>query len=228
VARLEREVVGRDEPRACEQHAAGRHRVVADQPLDQVRERAAHLRGGGLAREQLAPVAVDDPHANHQRDLPVVGDEDRRPDRARACERLRLRDVERVLALDRAGGDVVADRQAGEGSCWTEDDAHLGLGDVPGRVSADADRLARTDRPATAGVLHEQLGTSGVVNHRVHVLDGALLDPRVAATRVGDAGAPDLGRLDRDRQAVSVELFRRLGRRLDDPAVGVVTEAEHQ
>ena len=63
------------------------------------------------------------------------------------------------------------------------------------------------DRAPAGGVLEEQLGPIRVVDERVHVPHGALLDPRVARALVGHTGAPHLGRLDREQQLV------RLGQR---------------
>src|SRR5581483_8488680 len=119
-----------------------------------------------------------------------------------------LRQVQRIRALDVAGGDVVADRHPDRRAGLAEDERDLRLGDVPTRVGAHPDRLAGADRAAAAGVLEEELWARSVVDERVHVLDGALLDPGVAAALVGDAGTPDLGGLDRDRELERVELVR--------------------
>ena len=66
------------------------------------------------------------------------------------------------------------------------------------------DRLAGPDRAPAARVLEEELRPLGVVDQRVDVLDGALLDPRVARALVRHAGAPDLGRLERKQELVRV------------------------
>jgi hypothetical protein len=104
----------------------------------------------------------------------------------------------------------------------------MSLGDVPGRVAAHAEWLAGPDGAAAACVLEEELGTLGLVHVQIEILRVALRHPCVAASLVGDAGAPDLGRLDRQRELVALELVRRLGRSLDDPGCCPVAEREHQ
>ncbi len=80
--------------------------------------------------------------------------------------------------------------------------AELGLRHHPARVAAHADRAARADRAAHLRVLQEELRPVGVVDERVDVarLGLRLLEPRVAAALVRDAGAPDLRRVDRREQ----------------------------
>ena len=109
--------------------------------------------------------------------------------------------------LDLPGRDVVADRDADDLAAGSDDEADFRLGDIPGRVRADADRLAGTDRAAAAGVLEEELRPVGVVDERVHVLDGALLNARISRTLICDTRAPDLRRIDGAEQPV------RLGQR---------------
>ena len=70
------------------------------------------------------------------------------PSRARAREQLRLRQVERVLALDRARGDVVADRVAGDVAVLAEHEPDLRLRDVPGRVGSGRRSVGRARRCA--------------------------------------------------------------------------------
>ena len=113
-----------------------------------------------------------------------------------------------------------------------EHEPDLRLGDVPGRVGADADRSSRADRAPAGRVLQEQLRPLRVVDERVDVLDGALVDARVAAPLVRDAGAPHLGRLDRHQQLVRRGQLERLrierldGQLLDRGLVHAVRAAE--
>ena len=189
-----------------------RHGVVAEQPFGELVERAAHPRGRRLAGEELA--------ARPRRGC-ACGSRAAPPSRrARAPPgRARTRRRRSSPAGGRAGSspsivarrDVVADRQPGDRAALAEHEADLGLGDVPAGVGADADRLARPDRAPAAGVLQEELGSVGVVDEAVDVLDRALLDPGVAAALVRDAGAPDLGRLDRREQRRTGGQLERLG-----------------
>ena len=131
----------------------------------------------------------------------------RRADRAGRCVHLRLAQVERVRALDLARRDVVADRVREDLAALSDHDPDLGLGDVPGRVAADPDRLARPHRAPRRRVLQEQLRSVGLVDEVVDVLDRALAHPRVPAALVRDARAPHLGRIERrDERPPSVEL----------------------
>ena len=148
------------------------------QERDEVRERPLHARRRRLARKDLLSRLGEDPHPDLER-LGAQGGENGRPERAGAGVDLRLGQVERVRTFDLPGGDVVADRDADDLAAGPDDEADLRLRDVPGRVRADADRLAGTDRAAAAGVLEEELGPLGVVDERVHVLDGTLLDARI-------------------------------------------------
>ena len=70
------------------------------------------------------------------------GGHDRGAERARGLVDLRLRQVERVLALDRPAGHVVAGHVAEQLAGGVEHEAELGLRHVPVGVGADADGLA--------------------------------------------------------------------------------------
>ena len=201
------------------------------QPLDELRERAAHAARVEVSpAKSSAPSASGDPQADLERRLPVVGDEDGRAERARAGEDLRLGDVERVLALDRARGDVVADRQAGEARRPRRGRRDLRLGNVPARVRRGR-RSARRGRPCAGS--RRPSGRARAARRRRRACRGpctvALLDARVAAALVGDARAPDLGRLDRDRELVTPSSSSGDSAvPVDDPAGGAVAEAQHQ
>src|SRR5262249_26171583 len=154
-----------------------------------------------LAGEELVSVGAEDAHPDLELRRCALGGKDRGPERAGAGEKLGLREVERVFALDGARRDVVADRVPVDFAVVAKHERDLRLGNVPARVAADADRPARADRAPTQGVLEEQLGSLRVVDEAVDV-DPALLDACVAAPLVGDAGAPDLRRLDGHEQLV--------------------------
>ena len=134
------------------------------------------------------------------RDLPRQGD-DRAEGGAGAVD-LGLRQVDRVLALDAAGRDVVADGVAGDLARRVDQQRHLRLRHVPRRVAPDRDRLARR-RDAIRRGLEEDFGPLGVVDLRVDVLLGGLFHPGVTAAQVRHTGRPDLlvvdWRRERDR-----------------------------
>ena len=140
-----------------------------------------------------------DPKPDREGFVPVVGHGKRGADRACSGEDLRLRDVERVGALDVAARDVVADRHGDRRPVLAEHEAELRLGHVPPGVAANANRPAGADRAAHGGVLQEELGAVCVVHERVDVPRFGLrfLDAGVATAFVRDAGAPDLGCFDR-------------------------------
>ena len=87
------------------------------EPAHELLEAALHLAGRRLAREDLAPAAQD---AAAQGDRVGVGDlvggDDHRPEREAARVDLRLRQVERVVALDVPGRDVVGEGEAEDGA----------------------------------------------------------------------------------------------------------------
>ena len=170
---------------------------------------ALQLARAGGALEHLGGAARD-----HHRDLDAVGirhfvrRDDRRPAREAAVVDLRLRQVERVVALDVPRRHVVGQRVAEDGAAARHDDAHLGLGGGEGGVLAAADRLARPGR-ARRGGLEEQLGPRRLVDL---VVDAEAFLAEVGAAAVGDAGAPHLGRHDWDRQREAAGLARLLER----------------
>ena len=75
-----------------------------------------------------------------------------------------------------------------------EDERELRLGDVPARVAADADRLARADGRRPPASLRKSSGRSALVDERIEFGLVALLHPRVAAALVRDTRAPDFRR----------------------------------
>ena len=170
------------------------------QVVGQLVERALDLRRARLARERRA-AAARDLEGDRQILQPVgVADVDAGTDRARAVVDLRLRQVERVVALDVARRDVVADGVADDLAGAVDHQRQLRLGHVPGAVVAHADRhVVAGDAPAVR--LEEQLGPLRLVDARVDVLDRRLLLARVAAAQVGHARGPHLlRRLDRRQE----------------------------
>ena len=191
--------------------------VVDHQPVDELVEGSLHPRRRRLALEDdLAPL-VGDAQRQLERARVLSGDEDRRSERARAGIDLRLGQVERVRALDVSRGHVVSDRVPRDATVLAEHDADLRLGHVPGRVLADADRRTRPDRASHHRVLHEELRSRRVVDHRVDVLHRALLDAGVARALVGHARAPDLGCVERRDELVRRRELERVGIERIDP-----------
>ena len=159
-----------------------------------------------------APSRVGDPQPDRERRVPVVRHGERRPDRAGAGEDLGLRDVERVRALDVAARDVVADRHR-DRLARPRRARRRARAPAPSSSSrcAPGSTPPGPDRAPHRGVLQEELGPVGVVDEGVDVarVGLRLLEPRVAAALVRDAGAPDLGRVDRRRAASSAGERRR-------------------
>jgi hypothetical protein len=123
--------------------------VRRTEPVDELRERPHHLRRRGRALVGDHAELIEDAH----RDREALGlrrrDVDGWADRAGAGVDLGLAEVEGVGALDLARGDVVPDRVPDDPAALGEDEADLGLGDVPDGVAADADRLVGPDRGAS-------------------------------------------------------------------------------
>src|SRR5690606_5063730 len=137
------------------------------EPGDEVVEGPGEPGAGGLAAEGGGAVAVD-----LQGDGEVVGvgdgsdQRDGRAEGAGAVVDLGLGQIQRVAALDVAGADVVADRQADQPEGVVEYQGQLGLGHAPPRVGADPDRVAGADEAGRGG-LEEQLGAVGRVDEVV-------------------------------------------------------------
>ena len=205
-ARLERVVVGRDEPRAGQQHRAGRNRVVAHDPGCELAGerfiRAVEVSPQKSSRPSSARIRIRIGNAASQssgtaRTGPMRTRRRRSwPGGYRAGSRLRCR-----------ARDVVADRDRDRLSVFSEHEAELGLRHHPARVAAQPDRAVRADRAPHVGVLHEELGAVGLVDEGVDVarVGLRLLQPRVAAALVRDAGAPDLRCMNRCEQVLRGE-----------------------
>ena len=103
----------------------------------------AHLRERGRSLERDRPAATDDELDLHAGKLGHRGHRrHHRPDRARTLVDLRLRQVERVLALDVARTHVVADGVADDLPRRRDDQRQFRLGHAPLGVGADAHRFA--------------------------------------------------------------------------------------
>jgi len=153
-----------------------------------------HLAGGRLVLVDDLPVASD-----LHRYREIVGIDglcggDAGTDRATPVVHLRLREIERVIALYFAAAHVVADGVADDPSV-VRDDGEFGFRHVPRGVPADADGLVRTDRP-TGGRLEEDLRSLGLVNVQIDFGHAALFLPCGLADLVGDARGPHLFRDD--------------------------------
>src|SRR5262249_57771214 len=100
--------------------------------------------------------------------------------------------VQRVLALDVARRDVVADGVAGDLTMRGDQHGDLRLGNVPGRVAADADGSVVAAH-ARGRALEEQLGTLGGIDLVVEIFRARrLLHTGDAAAFVRHAGGPHL------------------------------------
>ncbi len=170
--------------------------------LDQLVVGPVQLGGARRAAPDRLPAAGDG-EPDRQRvgvsDLP--GGPDGRAEGAAAEKYLRLRQVERVLAFDGAGGDIVADCVAGDLAEGVDDERDLGLGHVKGRVAADGDGLAVPDN-SPGGRLVKQLRARRVVDPLVDVRRLlAFLYPCLLRDLVRHAAGPDLGpAVDRRQQ----------------------------
>ena len=138
---------------------------------------------------------------------------------------LGLREVERVLALDRTGRHVVADRIAHDIAPSVYHQGYLGLGYVQSRVRPHCHRAAIAYHPPRRR-LEEQLGPVGVVDELVRIRSPlALFDTGFPRYLVGNATGPYLGTAVDRRQYL--DLFEREPRAtgfIDEPPDG--TEAE--
>src|SRR5690606_22729520 len=123
-----------------------------------------------------------------------VGDDETGSEGAGTGVVFRLGQVERILALDRAGTHVVADGVAENFALAVYREGELGFGHVPGRVAADPDVIEMPPRPRGGG-LENQLGAGGFVDLVVEDVTArsfGFLHPRGAAAEVGHSGGPDL------------------------------------
>src|SRR6185436_14984481 len=138
----QREVLPRDDARSRRQDRALRKVELHEQEVGQLVQRALDLRRPRLARERDAARARDLQGDRQIAQAIRVADVDAGADRARAVVDLRLRQVERVVALDVARRHVVADGVTDDLTGAVDDQRQLRLGDVPLAVVADADRHA--------------------------------------------------------------------------------------
>src|SRR5215218_7088204 len=146
---LERELGRRNDPGAGHQKDAVRELVVATQITDQIIERAVDLGRGTSAVEKYLAAATD-----HEPDCAVTNLAHlprQRDDRAEAGApgvHLRLREVQRVFALDAARRHVVADGVTDDLAVAVDRESQLRLRHVPGRVAPDRDLLAGSGNAA--------------------------------------------------------------------------------
>src|SRR5581483_3374586 len=113
VAGLEREVGRGDDSGARHEEGAVGEQVVAAHVLHQVGEAAGHASGGSVSAEGELAGAADadrDGERTLQAALPDRGD--RGAERGASKPDFRLREIERVVPLDAAGRDVVANGDA--------------------------------------------------------------------------------------------------------------------
>src|SRR5690349_18061525 len=160
---------GRHQAGTGRQHYAVGMDVGSHQVAGEIVELAVQRGRTGLAVPGDRAVAPDrqlDGQTVGVGDLP--GGADRRTERAAAQVDLRLRQVERVLALDRPGRHVVAHGVAGDLAEAVDDQGDLGFRDVDHRVGTYRYRLSVADHPPGRR-LEEQLGPFGVIDLLVDV-----------------------------------------------------------
>src|SRR5437867_1476817 len=196
VARLRRVRLGRNERRAGEKPRAHRQRV----------RRVQHGRElGGLARhvgDRRGPIedrfsgALDGHVHLRSRDVDVPREHSGGADRAAAVVDLRLREEERIFALDASRAHVVPAREGDDLGVRVRQDGELGFGHVPRRVLAYAD-LGAVRNDAPPGGLEEEFRPVALVNMLVDRLLTRLLDARFATPQIRDPGGPDLLRFGR-------------------------------
>src|SRR5215210_775251 len=200
VPRLQREIVLGYYPRAGHQKGPAREGELPAQKSRKLLERALHLRHIYLALEDSsipAPDAHGDAQAQHRL---RSRDNDAWPKRARTVVDLGLREIQRVLALYVARGDVVAGGVADDLHPAVDDQNELGLGHVPTAVPANAYPVPRADDPPSRS-LEKELGPLGVVDPLVSVGVRRLQLAGLPALQVGHPAGPDLVcRLDRRQE----------------------------
>src|SRR5829696_1680935 len=206
IARPEAERLVRHDARARQQHRADREGERSHQPTGEVLEPTGDARGAGGPLEFDSLPAPDAEGDVEWRVRGYPSGHDGWSEGARPVVNLRLWQIEGILSLDGAAAHVVAHHVAEDLTRGIEDQAELGLRDVPGGVGADADRLSVADHALRRG-LEDQLGAPSHIDPVVHTALGRLLDPTDAAPLVGHAGTPHLLRVHRWQQT-AVEICR--------------------
>ena len=123
--------------------------IVPAEPVDQLLEPPGHPGDGGLPvnRSRRPPRSISRRMPISARGGMAPASVIDGPECTAGVVDLGLRQIERVLALDVPGADIVADREADQLQRGAQDQSQLGLGHRPARVAADANRLARARRP---------------------------------------------------------------------------------
>ena len=141
-------------------------------------------------REDGVPVSPD--RQAHVQILPiygVVGQRDHRAQRAGVAVHLGLREVERVLALDIAAADVVADRVAYGLCVWIHDQRQFRFRHAPVAIAPQPDPIVGADDLAPDR-LEKDLGTFSLIHPDVNLLRLRLPHPGLPAPGIGDTCCP--------------------------------------
>src|SRR3712207_2726158 len=168
VPRLQREIVLWHDPRAGHQEGPDGEGELPAQIGRKLLQRALHLRQIYLVLEDdgiPAPDAHGDAEAQHRI---RSRENDARPQRARTVVDFGLGQIQRILALYVARGDIVAGGVADDLHPAVDDQNEFGFGYVPTAVPADAYPVPGSHDPPPRS-LEKELGTLGVVDPLVGV-----------------------------------------------------------
>src|SRR5207247_1921555 len=120
-----------------------RELVLAEEPIDELPRAAPHTRRRGLAAENGLTAAGYCQLDRQVRWVDILSRNDHRAEGTRAHIHFRLRQVERIRALDITRGHVVADGVAEDSAIRRCYDRQLRLRHVPLRIGADSNRCVR-------------------------------------------------------------------------------------
>ena len=145
---LQREIVGRHDTRACQQHGSVGKRLRPAEISGELLETALDIAEASFSGEYRCASSRD---RAADRPLSRVGfchaEPDPRTQRARAIVDLGLRQIQQVLAFDVARAHVVADRAADDAPARVDHERKLRLRHTPFCVAPNAHALLRSRRP---------------------------------------------------------------------------------
>src|SRR6185436_17966137 len=190
VPRTQAEAVGGHDAGAGHQESSLRKTELSTEIAGQLSQAALHLRARGLALEHRFTSAANAELDRHVGERLLVTQHDGRADGAAAVVHLGLRQVERVVALDVARGDVVARAVADDLEIAIQDQRELGLRHVPLGVAPHPNVHAVAHGTYADG-LEEQLRAVGDVHLLIDVFYRRFVRARLATAFVGNAARPN-------------------------------------